>query len=103
MKFKQLIIRLWKDFLSIWYMPKWLGIIICFYVGHKVAGTPRIYEQERLKKKGDTMLVKHKYDNYIILSCPRCGKHLKTVRRERKQSVVQARNNVRKMFNKKGP
>lgn len=86
-KIKNTLTLLWNNFLSIWYLPKWLYWIkpfICHLFGHKTFGKLTVYEQEKKKKVGDKMFFKHRYDPYMIYSCARCGKRLAVVRLRRK-------------------
>lgn len=101
MNLKKHITRLWKDFLSIWYMPKWLAPIICYFFGHKPIGVQRIYQQEKIRKKQNNIIVKHRYDNYIKIYCSRCEKGLRTVRTNRKQTEKQAKENAIKLSRRK--
>lgn len=92
-KIKNALILLWKNFLSIWYLPKWLywvKPIVCRFFGHKAIGKLSIYEQEKKKKVGDKMMYKHRYDPYMIYHCTRCGKKLANVRLRRKLTRPEA-------------
>lgn len=93
----------WRAFKGMFYLYDWLKPIVCRIWGHKIKGQYMIYEQEKLKKKGEDMLRKKRYDPYMVYSCARCGKKLGTKRLKRKMKrgeVAEFTKRVAKVINK---
>ena len=73
-----------KQLLSIFYCPKWLATLICYWFGHKTTARYVVYEVPKKKwrgrdwqhKIGGTLEIITTYDPYFVHYCARCGKEL---------------------------
>lgn len=78
---KQKLKKLIEKIQSHIYLYEWLKPIVCRLIGHDTTAHYSLYEMEKIVKnhdKTEIKQIKKRYDPYIVVSCKRCGRRLRT-------------------------
>lgn len=82
------------------YNTMFVRKLICKYFGHSFVAKPSILEKNKLKRKGNELYVKTRYDNYIQYYCIRCGKHFRTDKTDTNLCITDAKKAMKQRLKK---